>query len=90
MNMFLEIIKIITVLTLSYLSIILFIGGFKIMFADKTVYNWNYKLTSCLSKGIVPTKRDSDITSSIAYSMEENKIVNRSKLSHKAIDDMFS
>ncbi|MFI3120535.1 MAG: hypothetical protein QX203_11230 [Methylococcaceae bacterium] len=96
LSLLLEIIKITFVLALSFASIMFFIGGFKVIFADKATYKRNYKSTAGFwnaVKGTVPTKRDGgrthNVVAGLAYDLKRNKVVAQGTLSNEAIESIL-
>jgi hypothetical protein len=92
----LEILKIISVLALSFASIMFFIGGVKVMFADKTVYKRNNRATAGFwnaLKGTVPTKRDGvrthTVAAGLAYDLKKKRIVAQGTLSNEAVESIL-
>ncbi|MDP3875551.1 MAG: hypothetical protein Q8Q50_01075 [Methylobacter sp.] len=92
----LEIIKIIFVLALSFTSIMFFIAGLKIIFADKATYKRNHKSTAGFLnaiRGTVPTKRDGtrshNVVAGLAYDVRAKKIVAQGTLSNEAIESIL-
>jgi len=89
----LEAIKIIAVLTLSFASIMFFIGGIKIIFSDKVAYKHNHKSTAGFWNSVkrtVPIKRgkirNNDVVTGIAYDLKKKKVLIHGALSNQAIE----
>lgn len=84
------------VLALSFVSIVFFIGGIKILSADKSKYRSNYKATSGILnaiKGTVPTKqngsRTHNVVAGLAFDLKRNKLVAQGTLSNEAIENVL-
>ena len=96
LGILLEIIKIAFVLALTFTSILFFIGGVKIISADKGAYKRNNRSTAGFwnaVKGTVPTKRDGarthNVVAGLAYDLKKNKVVAQGTLSNEAIENIL-
>lgn len=91
-----EIVKILFVIAISITSIMFFIGGIKILFADKAIYRCNYKSTSGFMnaiKGTVPTVRDGvrshNAVAGLAFDLKSKKVIPQGTLSNEAIESVL-
>lgn len=87
---------IILAIALSFVSIVFFIGGIKILLADKATYRSNYKATSGplnAIKGTVPTKqngsRTHNVVAGLAFDLKHKKLVAQGTLSNEAIENIL-
>lgn len=91
-----ELVKWMTVLGLSFVSIVLFVGGVKVIFANKANYRLNQQATGGIVnalKGNIPTfkdgRRSHKVCAGLVYNVRKRKLIEQGTLSDEAINSVL-
>lgn len=91
--MIIILIKCIIILFLSYISIMFFIGGVKILLCDKFQYEANHRLSGGLLntlKGTLPyNKHNKNLHHGLAWDIKNKKIIKQSSLSDETMNKIL-
>jgi len=83
-------------LLLTLISVVFFVGGFKLLFSDKSLYMSNYRATSGIKnalRGTLPTKKNGsrthNVIAGLAYNVKSKKLVAQGALSNETIENVL-